>query len=100
MSVLITFFMGGLLTLQGVFTSRRRRETISGKNYRPRPIKLGRWKGVAIVLAVLYALLTSILPLAVIVFSSFFRIFRSLQREDADLGATTRSCRIRRCARL
>ncbi len=86
MSVLITLFMGGLLTLQGVFTSRRRRETISGKNYRPRAIKLGRWKGVAVAMAVLYALLTSILPLGVIVFSSFFRIFGLYSAKMLTLG--------------
>jgi len=74
-SVMITAVMAGLLIVQGWVTSRRSRVSLTGKGFRQQRLRLGRWKPLCLVLVILYALATSILPLGVIVLSSFFKFF-------------------------
>jgi iron(III) transport system permease protein len=74
LSCLVTLATGLLLALQARLVARGT-VTVTDKAVRPRRVQLGAWGPVCLVLVVLYALATSILPLGVVVLSSFFRTF-------------------------
>jgi iron(III) transport system permease protein len=62
-----------LLTLwySQVLRQGHRYQVITGKGYRPTPLRLGRWTGVAWAGILLYALLSKLLPLAMLAFAAF-----------------------------
>src|SRR5918911_722204 len=62
-----------LLTLwySQVLRQGHRYQVITGKGYRPTPLRLGRWTVVAWLGIALYALLSKLLPLAVLAFAAF-----------------------------
>jgi len=49
--------------------------TVTGKAYRPRRVELGRWRSVAIAVLVVYALGGVFLPIIVLLYSSFLRVY-------------------------
>ncbi|NUR08123.1 MAG: iron ABC transporter permease [Nocardioidaceae bacterium] len=56
-------------------------QTITGKGFRPRPMELGRWKPVAGAAIVLYFALTVVLPLLVLVYTSFLKFYRAPSKD-------------------
>ena len=83
---LLTFVFG--LTLIMLMNRRASKSfvTVTGKGYRAQEIRLGRWIWVCGALVVLYALCTSLLPLATIVLSSFFRSFGIYELRNITIG--------------
>jgi len=75
LSMLIGTVLELILIVQFVLTSRRSRVTLTGKGFREDRVKLGALKPLCVALVVVYAAVTSILPLGLILFSSFFSIF-------------------------
>jgi iron(III) transport system permease protein len=72
---ILTFVFGLVLLALQSRRGSRRFVTITGKGYRPQLVRLGRMRWLCIGLVTIYALLTSVLPLGVIVVSSFFPSF-------------------------
>ena len=68
--VFIAGLMGLALAYQRLTRRGARFVTVSGKAFRSRPFRLGRWKGIAIAGVTLYFLLASIAPLAMLIFMS------------------------------
>jgi iron(III) transport system permease protein len=75
LSCIVTLAAGAMLAVQAKMTAKTGTTTITGKATRPRVVQLGGWVPLCGLLVVAYALATSILPLGVIVLSSFFRSF-------------------------
>ena len=75
----------GLLTILGIFAllqmqmSRRSRayQTVSGKGFRPTTVKLGRFRPLVGALVAVYFVVTSILPLAALVYTSLLGFYRT-----------------------
>ena len=78
-AIALACFLVALMTfmfaLQAMLGARRNIVSITGKGFRPCRMTLGKWKPVALAFAVLYALAASILPIGVIIISSFFPVF-------------------------
>jgi iron(III) transport system permease protein len=56
-------------------------QTITGKGFRPRPMELGRWKPVAGAAIILYFAMTVVLPMLVLVYTSFLKFYRAPSKE-------------------
>ncbi|OWT80411.1 MULTISPECIES: iron ABC transporter permease [unclassified Achromobacter] len=71
MLLLIAFL--GMLLQRHITRSASRFVTVTGKGLRAEPMKLGKWKVPAVLAAWTYVTLTTLLPLAALVLSSFMR---------------------------
>ncbi|MBW2028519.1 MAG: iron ABC transporter permease [Deltaproteobacteria bacterium] len=67
----ITFL---LVALQWIILGKKEFTTVTGKGYHPRPIRLGRWKYVTVAFVLTWFFLAVILPLGVVVQSSFMKV--------------------------
>lgn len=56
-------------------------QTVTGKGFRPRPIELGKWRGVVGAFIVLYFLVTVVAPLLVLLYTSFLRFYAAPSRD-------------------
>lgn len=78
-------FSLGLLLILGVFAiaqtmmAKRSRsyQTVSGKGFRPTMVKLGRFRALTGLLVAIYFFVTSILPLAALLYTSFLGFYRT-----------------------
>lgn len=74
-SAMAVFFLGALLLMAWLYQHYTRRAskftTITGKGFRPRPFRLGRWRWWAFGLAALYFVFAVVLPLGILVWTSF-----------------------------
>jgi len=73
-SAMALLFAAGLLTLafayQRLMRQSARFVTVTGKGYRPRPFKLGRWRWLAIAGVAAYFFCAVLLPLSILVWTS------------------------------
>jgi iron(III) transport system permease protein len=60
---------------QRLYLSRRSFITVSGKGYRPRTIALGKWRGVALALELIYVGAAVVLPMFALLCVSFSRLW-------------------------
>lgn len=60
---------------QRLYLSRRSFITVSGKGYRPRTISLGKWRGVALALELIYIGAAVVLPMFALLCVSFSRLW-------------------------
>jgi len=86
LACLVTTLAALLFWFQSVVGSRRSVVTISGKGYRPRKLKLGAWTIPCMIFLVLYAFATTILPLGLILASSFFPILGLFDLSQFGIG--------------
>jgi iron(III) transport system permease protein len=56
-------------------------QTVTGKGFRPRPMELGKWRPVAGVAIVCYFLVTVVLPLVVLVYTSLLKFYQAPSKE-------------------
>jgi iron(III) transport system permease protein len=71
-SIMMVTLVAGLVALQGRSVSQERRfVTVGGKATRPRLIRLGRFRGLALVVVTVYGLIGILLPLAGIIAQSW-----------------------------
>jgi iron(III) transport system permease protein len=75
LALLLTAIVLVLVAAQWRLLGQRSFTTVSGRDYRPRPLGLGRWRRPAQVLIGLYLLLALVLPVGLIVASSFCSVF-------------------------
>lgn len=76
LSVLVMVIsVAGIALSQRLSSGGRSYTTISGKNYKPQPMRLGRWKWPAFAFVSLYFLLAVLLPLANLVWVSLLPSF-------------------------
>jgi iron(III) transport system permease protein len=73
--VLLVISVGALLLHNRVTRRSERYATITGKAYRPRRVELGRFRFVAVGALGLYALIAIGLPLLVLIYASFVRVY-------------------------
>jgi iron(III) transport system permease protein len=52
-------------------------QTVTGKGFRPRPMRLGRWRPVMGAVIILYFLFTVVLPLLVLLYTSLLKFYQS-----------------------
>jgi iron(III) transport system permease protein len=64
-----------LIFVQGRLLSGKSFAVISGKNYRPMILSLGKWKYVTFGMCAIYFIIATILPLSQLVLGSFFEVF-------------------------
>lgn len=74
------------MAIIGLWTARRfgasnSQETITGKGYRPAPTDLGRWRWVALAFIIVFVVVTTAMPLAILVWASLLPTFRPLDIE-------------------
>jgi iron(III) transport system permease protein len=71
-TTLFLFFMVVLIAFYYIAVVRRSKRfaTVTGKGFRPRRLKLGRWKWVAVAGVALFFFLSIVLPLAMLVYAS------------------------------
>ena len=74
-AVLLFISVGGLLLHNRVTRRSERYATVTGKAYRPRRVELGRFRLIAIGALVSYAIVAIALPLLVLLYASFVRIY-------------------------
>ena len=74
-SAMALLFTAGLLTLAFAYHRLMRQSarfvTVTGKGYRPRPFKLGRWRWLAVAGVSAYFLCAVLLPLSILLWTSF-----------------------------
>lgn len=76
----MTFLIFGLVLVmlnRFLVKDPERYSIVTGKGYRPRQVRLGRWRFVAFALVSLYVLLTVIAPLAVLLWVSFLPFYQA-----------------------
>jgi iron(III) transport system permease protein len=56
-------------------------QTITGKGFRPRPMELGKWRPVAGGAIIVYFLMTVVLPLSVLVYTSLLKYYRAPSKD-------------------
>lgn len=74
----------GLLAILAIFAAMQLRlgkksrayQTVSGKGFRPTTVKLGRFRGLAGAIVAVYFLITSVLPLAALIYTSLLGFYR------------------------
>jgi len=74
-AILLFISVGGLLIHNRVTRGSERYATVTGKAYRPRRVELGRLRVIAIGALVSYAIVAIALPLLVLLYASFVRIY-------------------------
>lgn len=57
--------------------SGRNFQTVTGKGFRPRPMKLGKWRPVMAAVIVVYFLFTVVAPLLVLLYTSLLRFYQA-----------------------
>lgn len=75
LACLATAGLALLFAFQSWVGKRKKFITLTGKGFQQRQIKLGAWMIPCIVLVAAFAILTTVLPLGIILFASFFKIF-------------------------
>ena len=74
-TVLLVISVGGLLLHRRATRRTERYATVTGKAYRPRRQRLGRFRFVAMAALGLYGLLAVVLPFVVLIYSSLVRVY-------------------------
>ncbi|MBI2853850.1 MAG: iron ABC transporter permease [Chloroflexi bacterium] len=74
--ILILLTMCGLFIYQKVMKSADKYVVVTGKGYRPRIMSLGKLKALGVTYQVLFALVTIVLPLSVLVWASLLRNYQ------------------------
>jgi iron(III) transport system permease protein len=74
-TVLLVMLTGGLVIYRRTIRRADRFATITGKGYRPRQARLGRWRGAAVGFVGLYFLLAVLLPFAALLWASVIPYF-------------------------
>ena len=72
----------GLFVLQRVYVRRRSYLSVTGKGFRPRLIKLGKWKPLCVFTIALYALVVILIPLAALILRSSRPYFYLMKISD------------------
>lgn len=75
LSFAIAALMGLLLLAQWRVLRGRSFQTVTGKGYRPRPVRLGRWRWLTFGLCLLFFLVSVVLPVGQLLVGSFFKFF-------------------------
>jgi iron(III) transport system permease protein len=75
MSFVIMALMTLLVAAQWLILRGRSFQTVTGKGYTPRPMRLGRWRWVAFGLCILFFVITVVLPIGQLAVGSFFKFF-------------------------
>ncbi len=86
--VVVAFSMVAMLLYNNVIKSASSYATITGKSFRPSRFHLGRWKGVALLFTLGYALLSVVLPLGVLVWVSFQPYMGPISIDNLGLATT------------
>ncbi|MBM2832458.1 MAG: sugB 2, partial [Dehalococcoidia bacterium] len=79
--VLIVLAFVGLMFYQRVLAHSERYATVTGKGYRPRLMNLGKWRGLAGVFVFFFIFVGFVLPLLILLWSSFLPYFQFPSRE-------------------
>jgi iron(III) transport system permease protein len=71
-----------VIALLGLYLSRRLggmtgRETVTGKGFRPAIIDLGRWRWASLILVVLFGLVSLVLPVLALIWSSLLPVYQN-----------------------
>ena len=82
LSSLVLFILLPLIVLQRRMIGRRQYTTITGR-YRPKPIALGKWRGPALVLVSLVALVITAAPMSFVLMGTFMSLFGFFHIEHA-----------------
>ena len=75
LAVLLTILMLLMVLFQWRLLGRNSYTTVTGRGYQPPPIPLGRWSWPALALVALYLLFALVLPIGLIIVTSFFSVF-------------------------
>jgi iron(III) transport system permease protein len=75
LSFAIFVCMALLIVAQWRILGRKSFQTITGKGYAPRIVRLGRWRWVTFSICVLFFLISVVLPIGQLLVGSFFRFF-------------------------
>ncbi|MDP2744652.1 MAG: iron ABC transporter permease [Dehalococcoidia bacterium] len=79
--VLMVLAFEGLMFYQRVLARSERYATVTGKGYRPRLLNLGKWRGLTGAFVFFFIFVGFILPLLVLLWSSFLLYFQFPSRE-------------------
>jgi iron(III) transport system permease protein len=79
--ILLLLAIGPLIIYNRVIASRGTYATVTGKSYRPERLDLHRWRYPALAVCVLYIAVSFLLPLAIVVFTSFQPFYSGVNAE-------------------
>jgi iron(III) transport system permease protein len=85
--ILLLLAIGPLIIYNRVIASRGTYATVTGKSFRPDRLNLGRWRYPLLALCLLYIAVSFLLPLAIVLFTSFQPFYSGVTAET--IGATT-----------
>ncbi|GAC1315256.1 MAG: iron ABC transporter permease [Chloroflexota bacterium] len=74
LSMVLLAFTVMLLFVQRQILARQSFVTVSGKAFRPRTVDLGRWRWVALAIAVTYLVISGVLPFAILALNSLMQV--------------------------